>query len=259
MQRFLGKERAKRWAELSTPKGRREAGYIRLDSVGLVEAGLDAGLIEELAVRPGEHRELVERWEDMGRLALEADDTILKKIAAVETSPGIVAVARFPRAAQSGDFNKRSFMAVYLDHIADPGNLGTIARSAAAFGATALIVSEGSADPFSPKALRASAGALLRLPVLRRGDETPAFLTDAVHYRAVVRGGQSIGAVKWAARRVLWLGNEAHGVGDGKKDCPVVDVTIPMAHGTESLNVAGAAAILLYAMSEMAANANRRG
>lgn len=244
----LGKERAKKWRELTTVKGRRELGLMLLDSVNLVREAIELGLVRELAAVPGRHEEILAAYRASGGKVLEADEAMLARATDVETSAGIAAVAAVPKACEAGFFEKEAWTAAYLDQVADPGNVGTVARAAAAFGVDVLVLSPGSADPFGPKALRASAGALLRLPVVwweRASKEIPE-LRRARFFRAVVRGGEAVDRVRFSARSVLWLGNEAHGAGTAPAGIDVVDVTIPMARGTESLNVGAAAAVLFY-------------
>ena len=154
---------------------------------------------------------------------------------------------------------------VYLDRVADPGNLGAIARSAKAFGVDLIALSEGSVDPFAPKSLRASAGMLLRIPVIR-----PVTLDDVVHdatiFRTVPRGGVDLRGAPRPSRRVIVLGNEAHGVSEATSDrlstwqaSPVVDVSIAMASEAESLNVAAATAVVLYELGNVGHGTHARG
>src|SRR6202011_5097739 len=126
-----------------------------------------------------------------------------------------------------------------LDGIQDPGNVGTICRSAAAAGAPALVVLDGSADPFGAKAVRASAGTVLRLKVARGRWEDLAGLTG---FAASAAGGASLETAELEHAGLLALGGETHGV--RRQD--LAPVTIPMAPGVESLNVAAAAAILFF-------------
>jgi TrmH family RNA methyltransferase len=126
-----------------------------------------------------------------------------------------------------------------LDGIQDPGNVGTICRSAAAAGAPALVVLDGSADPLGAKAVRASAGTVLRLEVALGRWEDLAGLSG---YAASAVGGAPLDEIALEAGELLALGGETHGV--RRQDLP--GVTIPMAPGVESLNVAAAAAILLF-------------
>ena len=128
---------------------------------------------------------------------------------------------------------------VVLDGVQDPGNVGTICRTAAAAGAPALVVLSGGADPYGPKAVRASAGTVFRLTVARGGwDE----LEGVRGYGAAPTGGLPLGEADLAGAEPIALGAEAHGL--RKRD--LATVTIPMEPGVESLNVAAAAAVLLF-------------
>ncbi|MCA9320933.1 MAG: RNA methyltransferase, partial [Planctomycetes bacterium] len=225
----LGKERAARIAKLSTGKGRREAGQMLLDSLPLVDEGLRCGLIEELFVLPDRHPELVARAVGEGVTCTEITEPLLRKITRVEQAPGVCAVARMPAETSWDAWRSRPrFLGVYLDEVADPGNLGAIARSAAAFGVDALWLSSGCADPWSPKALRASAGALLRVEVQTEVDLAGLVTAqgDLVVLRAVARGGQDVDPSAGDTRRLLWLGNEAHGPREVPAGLQATDVTI---------------------------------
>lgn len=244
---MLGRDRAKMLAKLSTKKGRREQGAVLLDSMPLVLEGMELGLVEEVLHVPGEHPGLAAAAQRLEIPLTETTPELLAKVCHVETSPGIAAVARLTSSTPPerwGDGN--GLLAVYLDRLADPGNLGTIARSAAAFGAHGLLLAKGCADPSSPKALRASAGALLRLPWVQGEPAGHADVLNSVWYRTVVRGGTSLAEIEPAPRAVLWLGSEAHGATASPPNAEVVDVTIPMSGATESLNVAAAAAVSLW-------------
>jgi TrmH family RNA methyltransferase len=127
-----------------------------------------------------------------------------------------------------------------LWHVADPGNVGTLIRSADAFGAS-VALSEGCADPTGPKALRGSAGAVFRVP-LGRFDE----VGEGRRVALVAHDGEPLGKVELWERTVFVLGAEREGLPeDVVASCDVV-ASIPLAAGAESLNVAAAGAIALY-------------
>lgn len=126
-----------------------------------------------------------------------------------------------------------------LDGVQDPGNVGTICRSAAAAGAPAVVVLDGSADPFGAKAVRASAGTVFRLKMARGRWED---LEGLGGYAASPGGGVSLESAPLEQGRLLALGGETHRV--RRRD--LTPVTIPMAPGVESLNVAAASAILFF-------------
>jgi TrmH family RNA methyltransferase len=128
---------------------------------------------------------------------------------------------------------------VVLDGLQDPGNVGTVCRTAAAAGAPAVALLDGCADPFGPKAVRASAGTVLRLQVARA---TWPDLAGVEGVGAAVSGGVPYHSTDLLAAGLLALGGETHGL--RRRDLELV--TIPMAAGVDSLNVAAAAAILLY-------------
>jgi TrmH family RNA methyltransferase len=133
--------------------------------------------------------------------------------------------------------------------VADPGNLGALARSAEAFGARALLVARGGASPWNEKALRGSMGSLLRLPVGHGTDaEAIARALAARKVRqvsAATRGGEPLESFDWRGPIALWMGSETGALPASAR--AFERVTIPMAGEVESLNVAVAAALLLHA------------
>jgi len=132
---------------------------------------------------------------------------------------------------------------VVLDGLQDPGNVGAIARTAQAFGCSAILALPGTADLTSPKVLRASAGALLRLS-LGVGTSAVSFDScDHVVALPVVRGGEDIRGLPVPSCYALILGNE--GGGASVRPSNAVEVTIPMPGPVESLNVAAACAVIL--------------
>lgn len=146
---------------------------------------------------------------------------------------------------------------LYLDGIQDPGNLGAVVRCAAALGAEGVACSADAADPFSPRALRGAAGWSLRFPVC------PAVELEPLAASFVVAGGTVAAALGQAGRPVsgwrprlpllLVLGNEGHGLRPAALSVCTEQVTIPLARGVESLNVAVAAGILLASLAAFAA------
>lgn len=250
----LGKDRAKRLAKLHQGKFRRQEGLMLLDSLPLIDEGLKHGLVRELFVVPKERSALMERARALGITVTALADGQLDRLGEVKNGPGAVALARLPgmSSLHDGTFDvaSRSFL-VYMDHIADPGNLGTMARTAAAFGCDGILLSPDCADPFSPKSLRASAGVLLRMELAwgipEPGPPWPRF------FRATARGGFGLEALPTTPDRcALWLGNEAHGPRPAPPELDVQDITIAMKSDVESLNVTAAAAILCHALRSSA-------
>ena len=134
-----------------------------------------------------------------------------------------------------------------LDAVQDPGNFGTLARTAEALGAAGLVALPGTVDPWNPKSVRAAMGSTFRLPVVEAGwDALAPWLAErGVATLAAVVGGEPLGNER-PRRAALVLGNEGAGVGDETRARAHRAVGIPLRGRAESLNVAAAGAILLY-------------
>jgi TrmH family RNA methyltransferase len=194
------------------------------------------------------------RWrEKLGLFFVEGEDAVsaataepvLLLRAGEDVEPGLLAeVATAPHPPRVIGVYRRDELPGWEDRpvtlalwrVGDPGNLGTLVRTADAFGA-AIVLSEGSADPTSPKALRASAGSIWRVPLGSWGD------LPGVRVALVAHGGRPLGEVDLSGQVAFLLGSEREGLPDDvERD---VEVTIPIG-GAESLNVATAGAIALY-------------
>lgn len=179
-----------------------------------------------------------------------APDALFQSVAGTETSQGVIALVRPPEWSLQQLFRGRSLVVV-LDGLQDPGNAGTIARAAEAFGATGMLFLKGTVSPFNAKTLRASAGSLFRVPFLHGLDAAlakAALRQNAVDLYAGVPGGSGaslpLDEVDWTRKCGLIIGNEARGVSREMR-AAALDVSIPTV-GVESLNAAVAAGIMLY-------------
>ena len=244
----------KRLRQLHDARGRREEGLILLEGTHLLQEVLRLQLQpRDLLVTPAwleAHPALVaalpEGWE--GRLVSEE---VLEAVATTRQPDGVVLTLPPPAPAQGSP----APFVLALDGLQDPGNLGTLMRTALAAGVGALWIGDG-ADPFQPKVLRASAGAALALP-LRRGSglELERWLAAATAqgWQVVVTLLPGAGPVPpqpywqldWTQPTVLLLGNEGAGVSPSLAALANQRVTIPHSSAVESLNVAVAAAPLL--------------
>ncbi|MGH7912745.1 MAG: TrmH family RNA methyltransferase [Candidatus Dormibacteraceae bacterium] len=203
-------------------------------------------MIEE-AVRQGAHLTLLAVAEGLSFDALaDVRVRLTSRSAAVVgttvTTQGIVAIAHEPRATVTtalGRARAAGWPLVVLDAVQDPGNVGAICRTAAAAGAPAVVLLDGSADAFGAKAVRAAAGATFGLAVARGTWDD---LRGCTGYGAVAHGGEALEACPLEACDLLCLGSEVHGL----RRSDLRPLTIPMAPGVESLNVAAAAAVLLF-------------
>ncbi len=177
----------------------------------------------------------IERTLEEGR---DVSPEALRRIATTETSPGVLTLVRLRRWL-SGDLTRHPALCVVLDGVQDPGNAGTIARSAEAFGATGLLFRPGSVSPYHSKVMRAAAGSLLRLPFVQ-GGELPAVTL----YAADAHRGEDIRRVDFRQPCAIVVGSEARGI-----SAEVAAVAVPIRIPTrkvESLNAAMAATLILW-------------
>lgn len=228
---------------------RRKAGRIVLEGMHLIEAYQSHyGAAEEIVVsRGGSARR--ENADYLAACPLAStvtvlDDSLFGELATLETPSGIMAVVPWPKCAhgldQQGD-------AVLLDGVQDPGNLGSILRTAAAAGFRQVLLSGDCAQAWSPKVLRAAMGAHFQLDIHENSD-LPAFL-GAYQGQAIVTqlgAATSLYALDMAGPVAWVMGSEGQGVRAEVAAAASAAICIPMPGGTESLNVAAAAAICLF-------------
>lgn len=174
-------------------------------------------------------------------------DELFQAVVSTESAQGVIALVEPPSWTVDELFRGTSFVLI-LDGVQDPGNAGTMVRTAEAFGATGAMFLKGSVSPFNAKSLRASAGSLFRLPFLHSVDADVARAALQQRrvevYAAAPRGEKTLQQVDLTRRCALLVGSEAHGVSAKMRGC-ALDVRIPTA-GVESLNAAVAASVILY-------------
>jgi TrmH family RNA methyltransferase len=232
--------------ELHQAKGRREQGLLLLEGTHLLQE------CERLAIAPTlliATSRWLERHPELALLGpLQAVTPEVLEAMATTTSPdGVLALLSPPAAATLPAAGPQP-MVLALDRVQDPGNLGTLMRTALAAGVEQLWLG-GGADPWQPKVLRASAGAALELP-LKRLESLEQCLgqakADGWSLRAAVRqGGVPYWQLDWRQACVLVLGNEGAGIDPALERLGLEPVTIPHSPQVESLNVAVAAGVLL--------------
>ncbi|MEO8125864.1 MAG: RNA methyltransferase [Bryobacteraceae bacterium] len=177
-------------------------------------------------------------------------DELFAEISATESSQGVMALVRPPAWEIDHVFRGQSLV-VIIDGLQDPGNAGAILRAAEAFGATGVLFLRGSVSPYNPKAIRASAGSVFRLPMVTSFDESIACATLEQKridvYAAMPEGLRSLTEIDLRRRCALVIGSEGRGVSTRLRSI-AEDLRIPTAK-VESLNAAMAAGILLYEAS----------
>ena len=198
-----------------------------------------------------EERQLAQAFASEGVEVIEASDDVFDALSPVRTPSGIAAIVN-RRATDATAMVSRSdaFMLVAID-VQEPGNVGAMLRSAEAGGVTGAFICGASANPFSWKAVRGSMGSALRLPIVSspNTESVLACLRDAGTrlVATLPRGGDDPDAIDWRGKVAIVLGGEGPGLPMGVLAQCDASVSIPMARSVESLNVAVAAAILVYA------------
>jgi len=245
----------------------RSGANAHLKRIGAARAGKEPGVLvlegERLiadAARAGARLDLLlvaeGRAEPPAAIVASARETrrvaaaLMERLSALVTSPGLLALGVAPPAPRLRDLvaGPRSLLLVAAG-VADPGNLGALARSAEAAGAAGLVVISGGASPWNEKALRGSMGSLLRVPVVA-GAAAETIARDlgergVRQVAAATRGGVAAQRFDWSGRVALWIGGET---GELPAACAGFErVSIPMAGEVESLNVTVAASLLLFA------------
>jgi TrmH family RNA methyltransferase len=188
--------------------------------------------------------ELLAQAERQGASLLELNPKVFATLADTVASQGMIAVIPIPRVPPP---QVTSFVLV-LDQLRDPGNLGTILRSAEAAGVDQIILTPGSVDPWNPKVVRSGMGAHFRLPIQAAAgwEDVSRAVGSVPLWLAEARGATSYDALDWTRPCALGVGGEAAGFSAETRRLAAGNVMIPMAGPVESLNAAMAATVLVF-------------
>jgi len=206
-------------------------------------------LVSHSAAADASGRSLLERFDRQGVPVLSAREEAVQRVSDTVHSQGFLAAARWRTLASADLPTRDGAVFLTLDAVADPGNVGTIVRTAAWCGVDAVLLGEGCADLLNPKTVRASMGGLFHLPVRSRAD----LAEELAHLKGLgfrVAAAATDGSADWRAWRgsgsvALVLGNEAHGLSAPVRELADCLVAVPRRGKGESLNVAMTASILL--------------
>lgn len=237
-------------AKLLRQSGRRDAGRFLAEGPNLVAAALEHGFAVEVFATADAAR----RHSDLlaGVPVIPVVDSAARALSETVSPPGLVAVCRVPDNDLSAILARRPALLAVAVEFAEPGNAGTLIRTAHAMGAAAVIFAGQGVDPFNGKCVRSSAGSIFAVPVVTEPD--PVELLGRLRsaglstLAATVDGDLSLDDADAHLRRPTgWVfGPEAHGLPATVSALADHRVVIPMPGATESLNVAAAAAICLY-------------
>lgn len=232
--------------KLSQKKYRDKEGMYLIEGENLIAEVPERDLVY-VFFREGQEREIF----DLQNQYVVAGQ-LFDKLAQTETSQGILAVVRKPELTVDdlAKHIRRDDNVVVMDRLQDPGNIGTIIRTAEGAGYKAVITVKGTGDVFSPKTIRAAAGSVFRMPIVQVEDnQTLRALTDRLDKKLVVTGFHTdkyYYDTDLSKGVALVIGNEGNGVSEELMEMADVTVKIPMDGHLESLNASVAAGILMY-------------
>lgn len=229
----------KNYRKLNTRQGRKKSGLYLVEGVHLVEEALKSQIdIEIIIVTDGFNHGL----DLSNQRTMFVTDEVMKSLSTLDTPPGIVAVLKESKATALS--YKRVLL---LEDVQDPGNLGTLIRTADAFGFKTIILTPKAADPYNPKVLRAAQGSHFHLNIITRevseavmafkGIKIGTALDNAVYIDSFQQPDDDI---------MLVLGNEGNGLSTEALELMDINAKIDMTGDSESLNVAIAGAILMH-------------
>jgi TrmH family RNA methyltransferase len=225
-------------------KARRKQRQFVLEGVRLVEDAVRNGARPDFVLYTADVETWIAQAAGPELLCLEVTPDLMRDMADTDTPQGILGVFPWPDLPIPAAPN----LIIVADGWRDPGNLGTLIRTAAAAGVDLVALPTGTVDFSNPKVVRAGMGAHFRVPVhpLDWPDLTARFPDHAI-YLADMRGEVLYDAVDWTQPAILTIGGEAHGAQDAIRALPHTTIRIPMVDGAESLNAGVAASILIYA------------
>lgn len=191
--------------------------------------------------------DLLGQAHERGARVMPTTATVIRAIADTQTPQGLIGIFPFPMLEPQVPA-ETALLALVADGIRDPGNLGTLIRSAVGAGCHAVFISPATTDPFAPKVVRAGMGAHFRLPILRLDWEQPHPLLSACPQRlaATAQATTAYDRVDWTKPSCLVIGSEAEGISAPGKAFVNGSVAIPLAGGLESLNAGVAGSVILF-------------
>lgn len=226
-----------------------------IEGIKLVEEALDNKVILKYIIfsqslfKANNGKDLFARLENFQNL-IEVDESIFKTLSDTDNPQGVLGVAQFTCSDYKDLLYKEDISLIYLDAIRDPGNLGTIIRSADAFNIKGIIMGQGSVDPYNPKVVRAGMGSLFRVP-LYFDNNNYEILRDLKAqqykiYTTYLKGSTENYKIDYNGNYIIVIGNESAGVRDEIVNISDALIKIPIPGSAESLNAGVASSILMY-------------
>lgn len=232
-------------------------GVVFIEGVRLCEDAFKSGLRPVIVIFSENKEKLASKWSELFAFSEDVEmisvpEHMFGKLGSTQNPQGIAAVVPAPK-QPAGLPVKGKDIYLVCEGISDPGNLGTMIRIADAFDFSAVILTDGSVDPFNEKAIRASMGSCFHVPIIQGISEASAILilkSKGVQLVATHLGGNPLDEADISLPAAIFIGNEARGLSEEcSANCDIL-VRIPMPGMTESLNASSAAAIMGYVISK---------
>lgn len=231
---------------MKKPKERRTEGRFIMEGIKAVREACRQGLAEEIYL--SSETDADDFW---GECPVETVDArIFQEISDTVTPQGVLAVVRIPTWDEDELVSRKNARWLCLEDVRDPGNIGTMIRTAEGAGMDAVLCSAGCADIYQPKVVRSTMGSVLRVPCLICASFEKKIINlqekGFTIYASHLSSAKDYRTVSYSGRVGILIGNEAAGLGDRVTALADQTVKIPMAGEVESLNAAVAAALLMY-------------
>ncbi len=235
----INNPKIKEFAKLKQKKYRDKQGLFLVEGAHLVKEAYESGFLEELLI-------LEDKEFSLDTKTSYITKNVLKYLSDVETPVGIIGVCKFKNTTITG--NKL----LILDSVQDPGNLGTIIRSSAAFNIDTIIINDKCADPYSDKVIRSSQGMIFKTNIVKKDlyDYLKEIKGKIPIFGTKVTGGKNIKNIEKFQTFAIIMGNEGKGVDEKLLNLCDEYLYIPMNSKCESLNVGVATSIILYELTK---------
>lgn len=240
-------------ALLRSKKDRQDASAFVMEGVRAIDALVNGSALpqyrlKEIWVSDKVDATSLPRFEAAGMPLLQISHEMMEQLSDCRTSQGILGVVEYNPSPLTINPEQGNYL--LLDNLMDPGNLGTLIRSAVAFGFAGVFLYGDCVEVFNPKTVRATMGALPFSKVWKTGDEIFQTLEKSGYdlIATVLYGGENLHEMKFGPKNILVIGNEARGVSEALQERATRKLSIPMSGNTESLNAAVAGSICMFSM-----------
>jgi TrmH family RNA methyltransferase len=254
----LTKEKLRQIYRLKTEKGRGKEEKFLIEGLRLCQEAFSSGWDVQLVFFSSEFggsaagEKLIQQFSKKGTEIFRLKKKEIEKLTDTETPQGIMAVVKKKKFTLSRDFLKESSLLLGLDSIRDPGNLGTMIRTADAAGADGVLLSKGCVELYNPKVIRSTMGSIFHLPVVEGLDLKEVLPEMKVSgfkiFSSEVHQGKDYSRISYPEKICLLMGGESSGISKEVSNLADERIKIPLFGKAESLNASVAAGILLYEM-----------